>query len=67
MVMTAHDLPAQAWESVSDAPARVLGRRARIGPGASADLVAVRAATVREAIAFGPHDRIVWRRGARLG
>lgn len=67
MIMTAHDLPAQAWESVSDAPARALGRRAQVAVGASADLVAVRAATVREAIAFGPSDRIVWRRGARLG
>ena len=67
MIMTAHDLPDQAWRSVSDAPARALGRRAVIEAGASADLVAVRAATVREAIAFGPSDRIVWRRGARLG
>jgi cytosine/creatinine deaminase len=67
MVMAAHELPAQAWTSVSDAPARALGRRAELAPGARADLVAVRAATVREAIAFGPSDRIVWRRGARLG
>ena len=67
MIMAAHDLPAQAWESVSAAPARALGRTAEIAPGAPADLVAVRAATVREAIAFGPSDRIVWRRGARLG
>lgn len=67
MIMAAHDLPEQAWQSVSDAPARVLGRRSVVEVGASADLVAVRAATVREAIAFGPSDRIVWRRGARLG
>jgi cytosine deaminase len=67
MIMAAHDLPDQAWRSVSDAPARAMGRRAELEVGAGADLVAVRAATVREAIAFGPSDRIVWHRGARLG
>jgi cytosine deaminase len=67
MIMAAHDLPDQAWHSVSEAPARALGRRAELAVGAGADLVAVRAATVREAIAFGPSDRIVWHRGARLG
>ncbi len=67
MIMAAHDLPDQAWRSVSEAPAKALGRWAEIAVGAPADLVAVRAATVREAIAFGPTDRIVWRRGARLG
>lgn len=67
MIMAAHDLPDQAWRSVSEAPAKALGRRAELAVGAPADLVAVRAATVREAIAFGPTDRIVWRRGARLG
>jgi cytosine/creatinine deaminase len=67
MIMAAHDLPDQAWRSVSEAPAKALGRRAELAVGAPADLVAVRAATVREAIAFGPSDRIVWRRGARLG
>jgi hypothetical protein len=34
--------------------------------GERADLVAVKAATVREAIAFGPAERIVWRNGRRL-
>jgi cytosine deaminase len=67
MIMAAHDLPEQAWHSVSDAPARAMGRRSELTVGAGADLVAVRAATVREAIAFGPSDRIVWHRGARLG
>lgn len=67
MIMAAHDLPDQAWRSVSEAPARALGRRAELAVGAPADLVAVRAATVREAIAFGPADRIVWRRGTQLG
>jgi len=66
MVMAAHDLPVQAWQSVSSDAAKVLGRRAEIAPGAPADLIAVRAGTVREAIAFGPSDRIVWRNGQRV-
>jgi cytosine deaminase len=66
MVMAAHDLPVQAWRSVSTDAATVMGRRADIRPGASADLIAVRAATVREAIAFGPSDRVVWRNGQRV-
>ena len=65
MIMAAHDLPAKAWESVSADAAAVMGRRAEIAPGAPADLIAVRAGTVREAIAFGPSDRIIWRRGRR--
>ena len=65
MIMAAHDLPAQAWKAVSTDAARVMGRRAEIAPGAPANLIAVRAATVREAIAFGPSDRIIWRNGHR--
>jgi hypothetical protein len=37
-----------------------------VAVGAPANLLAVRAATVREAIAFGPPDRIVWRNGERV-
>jgi cytosine deaminase len=66
MVMAAHDLPVPAWQSVSSDAATVMGRRAEIAPGAPADLIAVRAGTVREAIAFGPSDRIVWRNGQRV-
>jgi cytosine deaminase len=65
MIMAAHDLPAQAWNAVSTDAARVMGRRAEIAPGAPANLIAVRAETVREAIAFGPSDRIIWRNGRR--
>src|SRR5690606_20123034 len=66
MILTAHDLPEIAWHSVSAAARRVLGAPpAAIEPGAPADLIAVRAATLREAIAFGPADRMVWR-GGRL-
>ena len=47
-------------------PPRVIGPvAAAIAPGAPADLIAVRADTLREAIAFGPADRIVWRHGQR--
>ena len=68
MVLVAHDLPVHAWDSVSGSAARVLDRqRGQISVGSTSDLVAIRAATLREAIAFGSHDRIVWRRGTRLG
>jgi cytosine/creatinine deaminase len=66
MVMAAHDLPVQAWRSVSTDAAKVMGRRVEIAAGAPADVIAVRAGTVREAIAFGPSDRIVWRNGQRI-
>ncbi len=68
MVLAAHDLPHVAWDSVSGAAARVLGQPdSGVVVGARGDLVAVRATTLREAIAFGSADRIVWRRGTRLG
>lgn len=61
MIMTAHLLPDEALHTVSGAPRRMMG----LPPAdpASGDLVAVRASTVRDAIAFGPPDRIVLRRG----
>jgi len=61
MIMAAHLLPDEALHSVSAAPRIAMGM-APADP-ASGDLVAVRAATVREAIAFGPADRIVVRHG----
>jgi cytosine/creatinine deaminase len=64
MVMTAHLLPQEAWATVTDNAARILRLEAvSLTPGDQADLLAVRAATVREAIAFGPNDRMVWHRG----
>ena len=57
MMMAAHLLPGQALDSVSVCSRRVMGL------SDSGDVVAVRAATVREAIAFGPADRIVVRGG----
>jgi len=53
MIITAHVLPDDALHMVSDAARTVMG----LAP--TADQVAVRAGSVREAIAFGPADRIV--------
>jgi cytosine deaminase len=67
MVLTAHLSPADAWSAVSDQARRAVGRRpAGVTPGAPADLFAVPAASLREAIASATGDRKVWRRGALL-
>jgi cytosine deaminase len=58
MMMAAHLLPGEALASVST------DARAVMGLGPSDDLVHVRAATVREAIAFGPPGRTVQRHDA---
>jgi cytosine deaminase len=51
-------------ESVSVAAQRALtGNEVGVAPGRRADLVALRAATVREALAFAPADRVVIRAG----
>jgi cytosine deaminase len=65
MIMTAHLLPDDAWSTVSTAAAEVLGRNGAGGivVGASADLLAVPAATIREAIAFAPPQRRRWKAG----
>ena len=55
MIMTAHVTPTEAIWMVSGAA------RSAMGLGQSTDCVAVRAATVREAIAFGAPDRHVHR------
>jgi cytosine deaminase len=67
MVLVAHDLPHVAWESVSAASRRVLGLHGGvIEAGAPADLVAVRGASLRQAIAEGPSPRRVFRRGVEI-
>lgn len=58
MMMAAHLLPGEALASVST------DARAVMGLAPSDDLVHVRAATVREAIAFGPPGRTVQRQDA---
>ncbi len=68
MILTAHLLPADAWNSVCSAANAALGRPpASIAVGAPAHLVAVRAQSVREAIAFAPEARLVWNSGRRIG
>jgi cytosine deaminase len=68
MMMAAHLLPHDAWASVSTQSARATGQSVvTIAPGSPAHLVAARSDTVREAIAFGPADRMVWRSGTRVG
>jgi cytosine deaminase len=67
MVLVAHDLPTTAWRSVSADVRRVLGRAGgSIEPGQPADLIAVPAATLRQAIAEGPLPRRVFRAGIEL-
>lgn len=64
MVMAGHLLPNDAYETVSGAARAALGLTpAGPTPGAVADLVLVPAASVREAVAFGPADRAVVRAG----
>ncbi len=68
MIMAAHLLPHDAWHSVSAAPAHALGfPSAGLSVGAPADLLAVEATTLREAIAFGPAGRLRWRAGVLAG
>jgi cytosine deaminase len=60
MIMAAHQLPDDALAGVSGRSRRALGLAGNdLVVGAVADLVALPATTVREAIAFGPPSRIV--------
>jgi cytosine deaminase len=64
MVMAAHLLPGDAYASVSADVRTVLGLPpVTVAVGAPADLVAVAAGSVREAIAMGPGGRVVIARG----
>lgn len=64
MVMAGHLLPDDAYDSVAGAARQALGLPAAgVTEGAAADLVLLRAATAREAIAAAPGDRLVLRRG----
>jgi cytosine deaminase len=64
MVIAAHLLPLEAWTSVADAAGAVVGvGSATVAPGGAADLVAIAAGSLREAIATGSQDRMVWRAG----
>jgi cytosine/creatinine deaminase len=64
MVMAGHLLPEEAWVAVSGASRRALGLPAAgLESGSVADLVAMKAATLREAIAMGPAGRVVLKAG----
>ncbi len=64
MVMAGHQLPVDAYHSVSGAARAALGLQAAgVSVGDVADLVLVPAASIREAIAFGPRGRTVIRAG----
>ncbi len=66
MIMTGHRRPDEALAMVSDAPRQTMGLPAtRFAIGDPADFVAVRAASVREAIARAPGQRSLFR-GGRL-
>jgi cytosine/creatinine deaminase len=67
MIMTSHLLPDEAWAAVTENSAGATGARTvTIVPGSPADILAVRASTLREAIAFGPADRLVWHDGRQI-
>jgi cytosine/creatinine deaminase len=64
LVMAAHLAPEAAYAAVSDAPRRALGLPSvTVTPGAPAELLAVRASSVRAAVADAPADRLVFSRG----
>lgn len=63
-VVAAHVNPHTALDAVGSAARLALtGARGDLSPGTTADLVAIDASGVRDAIARAPHDRLVIRRG----
>ncbi|MGD9703102.1 MAG: amidohydrolase family protein [Acidimicrobiia bacterium] len=64
MVLAGHLLPHDALASVTSHARRAVGAApSRVEPGAPADLVAIPAATIREAIATQPGARLTFRNG----
>jgi cytosine/creatinine deaminase len=64
LVMAGHVLPDEAFDMVSNNVRRAMGLGAvELCPGDPADLLAIKAASVRGAIAEAPHDRRVYRAG----
>ena len=67
MVMAGHLLPTDAYAACSTAARRALGLTPNvIDAGGTADLVAIRAGSLREAVAFQPADRLVIRAGVPM-
>ena len=64
MVMAGHLLPDEAYDAVSTTARDVLGLPpVRLEAGSPAELLAVKAGGVREAVAMAPADRVVIHRG----
>jgi cytosine deaminase len=64
LVAAAHLTVDEAWRLVGPGVRRVLGMPpVAVAPGSPAELVAIRAGSIREAIADQPADRIVFHRG----
>ena len=64
LVMAGHLSPDDAYDAVSGVSRQVMGLPvAAVEPGAPAELVAIRAATLREAVASAPADRTVIHKG----
>jgi cytosine deaminase len=67
LVQAAHDTPERALAAVSGDARKILGlSQISLSPGSPAELLAIRAGSVREAIALAPLDRIVLHRGQVL-
>lgn len=66
-IMASHQLPPDAFDLVSNGVRRVLGApEVRLAVGDAADLMAIDAASTREAIADAPAQRRVFRRGVEV-
>jgi cytosine deaminase len=64
LITVAHLSVVDAFEAVTSGARRVMGLPAvRLEAGSPADVVAIRAATLTEAIAEAPESRIVWKAG----
>ena len=67
MVMAGHLLPVDAYAACSTAGRHALGLASNaIQAGSAADLVAIRAGSLREAVSFQPSDRLVVRSGVPM-
>ncbi|MFM8846747.1 MAG: amidohydrolase family protein [Actinomycetota bacterium] len=66
-IMASHQLPSDAFDLVSNGVRQVLGvPEVRLAVGDAADLMAIDAASTREAIADAPAQRRVFRRGVEV-
>lgn len=64
LVTAGHLTPEEAYTAVSDAPRAALGLApVSVSVGSPADLVAIAAANLREALALGAEERSVWKAG----